>query len=119
MRAKDPEILEAVKKVLKESMVVHSQAELLEKVKQKLSEKEDVQVSAERIRRVTKKHGIRIQVHSRKGKDLKACPFCEKDMQDILSKDLFGESTAIGKVCKKCKFEIALGRSPGRYVFRR
>ncbi len=119
MRAKDPEILEAVKKVLKESIVVHSQAELLEKVKQKLSEKENVQVSAERIRRVAKKYGVRIQVHSRKGRELKACPFCEKDMQDIISEDLFGKSTAMGKVCKNCKFEIALGRSPARYVFRR
>ncbi len=119
MRATDPEILEAIKKVLKEEIVIHSQNELFDKVKQKLSDKGEVGVSEERIRRVAKKYGVRVQVHSRKGKELKICPFCGKELQDILSQDLFGRSTTVGKVCKNCKFEIGLGRSPARYIFRR
>ncbi len=119
MRAKDPQILDAIKKVLREDIVIHSQKELFEKVKHKLSGKEEIQVSAERIRRVAKKYGIRIQVHSRKGKEVKNCPFCGKELQDVLSEDLFGRSTTVGKICKNCKFEIGLGRSPARYIFRR
>ena len=119
MRAKDPEILEAIKKVLREDIVIHSQNELFEKVRKKLSEKDEIRVSAERIRRVAKKYGVRVQVHSRKGKEIKSCPFCGKELQDILSQDIFGRSTTIGKVCKTCKFEIGIGRSPARYIFRR
>lgn len=119
MRATDSEIFEAIKSVLKKDTTIHSQKELFEKVKKRLSGKEEVQVSAERIRRVAKKNGIRIQVHSRKGKEIKICPFCGKELQDITSKDLFGKSTVIGKLCKNCKFEIGIGRSPARYVFRK
>ena len=119
MRAKDPEILDAIKKVLKEETVIHSQQELFEKVKIKLSDKEEVQITAERIRRVAKKYGVRVQIYSRKGREIKTCPFCGKELQDVLSKDLFGRSTTIGKVCKNCRFEIGLGRSPARYIFRR
>ncbi len=119
MRTTDPQILDAIKKVLREDIVIHSQNELFEKVRKKLSEKDEVRVSAERIRRVAKKYGVRVQVHSRKGKEIKTCPFCGKDLQDIISQDLFGRSTTIGKVCKNCKFEIGLGRSPARYIFRR
>lgn len=119
MRATDPEILDAIKKILGEEIVIHSQNELFEKVKQKLSDKGEVKVSAERLRRIAKKYGVRIQVHSRKGKEIKICPFCGKELQDILSEDLFGRSTAVGKLCKNCKFEIGLGRSPARYIFRR
>jgi len=119
MRATDPEILDAIKKVLRAEIIIHSQNELFEKVRKNLSDKEEVKVSAERIRRVAKKYGVRVQVHSRKGKEIKMCPFCGKELQDILSQDLFGRSTTIGKVCKNCKFEIGLGRSPARYIFRR
>ncbi len=119
MRAKDPEILDAIKKVLREENTIHSQKELFDKVKQKLSGKEEVQVSPERIRKVAKKYGVKVQVHSRKGREIKTCPFCGKELQDILSKDLFGRSTTVGKVCKGCKFEIGIGRSPSRYIFRR
>ncbi|MDY1590930.1 MAG: hypothetical protein RBS85_02010 [Methanofastidiosum sp.] len=119
MRATDPQILDAIKKVLREDIVIRSQSELFEKVRKKLSDKEEVQITAERIRRVAKKYGVKVQVHSRKGKDIKNCPFCGKELQDILSKDLFGRSTTIGKICKVCKFEIGLGRSPARYIFRR
>lgn len=119
MRATDPEILNAIKKVLREDTIIHSQNELFEKVTKKLSETDEVRVSAERIRRVAKKYGVRVQVHSRKGREIKTCPFCGKELQDILSQDLFGRSTTIGKLCKNCKFEIGLGRSPARYIFRR
>ncbi|HNV93554.1 MAG: hypothetical protein APG08_00624 [Candidatus Methanofastidiosum methylothiophilum] len=119
MRATDPQILEAIKSVLKKDTTIHSQKELFEKVKKKLSNNEEVQISAERIRRIAKKNGIRIQVHSRKGKEIKTCPFCNNEFQDILSEDLFGKSTVIGKLCKNCKFEIGVGRSPARYIFRK
>ncbi|KYC46201.1 MAG: hypothetical protein APG12_00360 [Candidatus Methanofastidiosum methylothiophilum] len=120
MRATDPQILDAIKNVLREDIVIHSQNELFEKVKQKLSSKDEaLQVSAERMRRVAKKYGVKVKVHSRKGKEIKTCPFCGKDLQDVVSNDLFGRSTTIGKVCKTCRFEIGIGRTPARYIFRR
>lgn len=119
MRVTDQQILDAIKKVLSEDTVIHSQKELFEKVKNKLIMAKEIQVSAERIRKVAKKYGVKVQVHSRKGKQIKICPFCGKDLQDIVSQDLFGRSTTIGKMCKNCKFEIGLGRSPARYIFRR
>ncbi|KYC54410.1 MAG: hypothetical protein AMQ74_00015 [Candidatus Methanofastidiosum methylothiophilum] len=119
MRVTDQQILEAIKKVLSEDTIIHSQKELLEKVKNKLSINKGIQVSAERIRKVAKRYGVKVQVHSRKGKEIKICPFCGKDLQNIMSQDLFGRATTIGKMCKNCRFEIGLGRSPARYIFRR
>ncbi len=119
MRATDQQILESIKKVLRDDLVIHSQKELFEKIKKNLSEDKEVQISQERIRKVAKKYGVKVQVHSRKGKVIKDCPFCGKELQDIISQDLFGRATTIGKVCKNCKFEIGMGRSPSRYIFRR
>lgn len=119
MRATDQQILEAIKKVLRDDLIIHSQKELFEKVKRNLPGDTELQVSQERIRKVAKKYGVKVQVHSRKGKEIKSCPFCGKDFQDILSQDLFGRATTIGKVCKSCKFEIGMGRSPARYIFRK
>ena len=119
MRVTDQQILEAIKKVLNEDTIIHSQKELFEKVKNKLSIDREIQVSAERIRKVAKRYGVKVQVHSRKGKEIKICPFCGKDLQNIMSQDLFGRATTIGKMCKNCRFEIGLGRSPARYIFRR
>ncbi len=77
-------------------------------------------LSPRRARRIASKSGRVIvkMIARRSERELKRCPFCEKTLEGLRTRDLFGEPTVAGRSCPACGLKIPPGRlGPARYVF--
>ncbi len=117
---KDEEVVEAIRRVLKKSREVKSQALFHDLVLKELKMKSPYYTaSSERVKKTAALNGVKIFVEKRKSsKEAKSCFVCGGELKNLRIKNLLGEEVLAGKKCTVCGFKMERGHLiPSRYSF--
>jgi len=119
----DDQVLNSLKKVLKEYRTVNSQNKLKKLVSKELSTtKKKFNVSSSRLRNIAiNSDFVQLEIHTREGDPKKLmvkCPVCGITLKRVKNLTIWGGEVTIEFNCKKCGYWTGKKkRIPTRYVF--
>jgi len=119
----DDQVLNSLKKVLKEYRTVNSQNKLKKLVSKELSTtKKKFNVSSSRLRNIAiNSDFVQLEIHTREGDPKKLmvkCPVCGITLRRVKNLTIWGGEVTIEFNCKKCGYWTGKKkRIPTRYVF--
>lgn len=120
----EKDIINSLKKVLKENHVVSSQNKLKILVDKEIEKKTGLAggVSPKRLRSLALGSDfVKIEIHSREGDPKKLmykCPVCEKSLKKVKNQTIWGGKVTIEFRCPSCGYWTGKKkRIPTRYVF--
>ena len=119
----DSQVIEAIKRVMVDRGIVHSQGMLKKLVERELSLVDPAyHVSEQRVRVLAIQKGIaNVEIHFRES-DNKAnvykCPVCEGKLRMVHNKTIFGGTVTLVKECTVCQYWVGIKHHvPNWYVF--
>jgi len=119
----DEQVLNGLKKVLKEYRTVNSQNKLKKLVSKELSKKKKkFNVSSSRLRNIAiNSDFVQLEIHTREGDPKKLmvkCPVCDSILKRVKNLTIWGGEVTIEFNYKKCGYWTGKKkRIPTRYVF--
>ena len=111
-------------KILKSEGTVDSQRKLTEEVTKHLRMFENYKISERRVRKIAIENPdivveIKYRTTAKEIDDMKTCPVCGADMEEIENLTLDGRRVVVGYRCTKCPYWTGKKlRLPSRYIFR-
>ncbi len=120
---KKEKVVEAIRKVLKNYLIVYSQQELSRLVLKELKkEDKDYTLSPSRVKKMALEiPEIEVKAKTKKSfkiKKLEKCPICGSKLSPLSIKNLLGKKLTIGYKCTKCGYRSYLESiMPMEYIF--